>query len=111
LKKNDYHFIFNIDTNARADERGTIYSTEAEKGNSLNFLTRLSNGSLFGTRLIWTSKVRNIKMKLFEAAYLTHYVLDINWTVLFKEKDNNKNYNSNNNDKSRNQQNVNKTSA
>jgi len=52
LKKNDYHFIFNIDTNARADERGTIYSTEAEKGNSLNFLMRLSDGSLFGTRLI-----------------------------------------------------------
>jgi hypothetical protein len=50
-------------------------------------------------------------MKLFEAAYLTHYVLDINWTVLFNEKDNNKNYNSNNNDKGRNQQNVNKTGA
>jgi hypothetical protein len=50
-------------------------------------------------------------MKLFEAAYLTHHGLDINWTVLFNEKDNNKNYNSNNNDKSCNQQNVNKTSA
>lgn len=50
-------------------------------------------------------------MKLFKAAYLTHYALDINWTVLFNEKDNNKNDNSNNNDKSCNQQNVYKTSA
>jgi hypothetical protein len=45
-------------------------------------------------------------MKIFEAGYLSHQELNINWTVPFNEKDDN---NSDINGKTSNQQNVEKS--